>query len=162
MDSSSVWYGAVVRGDRNIVQIGRNSCIKDRAVINTVSELPTGLPANVVIGTNVSVGPAAVVTSSVLEDQVQIGAGAIVSEGCVVGKNSIVAAGAMLPAGTLIPANQFWAGHPATYQRDVSEEEVQALEAALALVKDVAREHAAEFLDHGFAYVEAEKAGIKP
>jgi len=143
-------------------QIGRKSAIKDRAVIDTVATLPSGFPANVVIGRFVSVGPGAVVTSSVLEDSVQIGAGAVVCEGCVVQKNSVVAAGSVVPAGTLIPSNQLWAGNPATFQRDVSEEEAAATLDQADLTADIAREHAAEFLDHGFAYVEAEKAGVRP
>ena len=162
LDSSSVWYGAVLKGDRNFIQVGRKSAIKDRAVVDTVSELASGFPASVIIGRFVTVGPGAVVTSSVLEDCVQIGAGAIVCEGCVVQKNSVIAPGSMVPAGTLIPANQLWAGNPAAYQRDVSEEEAAAVEVAADLTRDIAREHAAEFLDHGFAYVEAEKAGVRP
>ena len=82
-------------------------------------------------------------------------------EGCVIENHSIVAAGSVVPAGTLIPAGQFWAGNPAIYQRDVSEEEV--LEQADAAKKqwEVAEDHAAEFLPHGFSYVEAESTGAR-
>jgi len=157
-----VWYGAVLKGDRSFIQVGRKSAIKDRAVVDTVATLASGFPANVIIGRFCTVGPGAVVTSSVLEDCVQIGAGAVVCAGCVIQKNSVLAAGSVLPAGTLVPPNQLWAGNPASYQRDVSEEEAAAVEQEADLTRDVAREHAAEFLDHGFAYVEAEKAGVRP
>ena len=161
LTEASVWYGAVVRGDNNSVQIGVRSAIKDRAVIDTVASLSSGFPANVKIGREVTIGAGAVVTSSVIGDTVQIGMGAIICEGCVIENHSIVAAGAVVPAGTLIPAGQFWAGNPAIYQRDVSEEEV--LEQADAAKKqwEVAEDHAAEFLPHGFSYVEAESTGAR-
>jgi carbonic anhydrase/acetyltransferase-like protein (isoleucine patch superfamily) len=151
----------VVRGDNSSVQIGAKTAIKDRAVIDTVSSLSSGYPADVVIGRDATVGAGAVVTSSVLGNAVQIGNGAIVCEGCVIERNSIVAAGSVVSPGTLIPANQFWAGNPATYQRDVSEEEVQQQCERAEAVWATAEDHASEFLPHGFAYVEAENAGAR-
>ena len=158
-EGRSVWYGAVVRGDMNKVKIGVGSVIKDRAVVDTVASLPSGYPADVDIGRHCTVGAGAVVTSSVLKDGVQVGTGAIVCEGCVMETNCILAAGSVLPAGTLVPANQFWAGNPAVYQRDVEEEEAgQAAKNAVNMAAAASR-HADEMLPHGFAYVEAEKAG---
>lgn len=162
LDSASIWYGAVVKGDKNKVKIGVSSSIKDRAVVDTVTSLASGLPANVDIGRHVTIDAGAIVTSSVLGDHVQIGVGAIVCEGCVIENNSIVAAGSVVPACTYIPADQLWAGNPAVYQRDVEEEEVLQQAKACAFTVHSASEHAAEFLPHGFAHVEAERLGHTP
>ena len=159
---TSVWYGAVVRGDRNSVLLMPQCCIKDRAVVDTVASLPSGYPADTKIGIRSVVGAGAVVTSSVLKDNVLVGTGAIIGEGCVIEENSIIAAGSVLAPGTLVPANQFWAGNPATYQRDVDEEE-----AALSLQRaeqncELLRNHRDEFLPYGTMHVAAEKLGHEP
>ncbi len=159
---SAVWYGAVVRGDRNKVILMPQCCIKDRAIVDTVASLPSGYPADTKIGIRTVVGAGAIVTSSVLKDSVVIGTGAIVSEGCVIERNSILAAGSVLEAGTLIPANQFWAGNPAKYVRDVEEEEADLT--SKYAVENIAllHNHRDEFLPYGFSYVEAEKLGHEP
>jgi hypothetical protein len=48
-----VWYGAVLRGDKNKIKIGRQTNVQDRAVIGTVSNLDSGFPSNVDIGDQV-------------------------------------------------------------------------------------------------------------
>ena len=154
-----MWYGAVVRGDKSKVKIGVGSAIKDRAIVDTVASLSSGYPTDVDIGRHCTVGAGAVVTSSVLKDGVQVGTGAIVCEGCVIETHSILAAGSVLPAGTLIPAYQFWAGNPAVYQRDVDDEEAGQAAKNAEVAAAAASRHADELLPHGFAYVEAEKAG---
>lgn len=53
---SSVWYGAVIRGDLNTVTIGRCSAIKDRAVITTAKSVEGHVDAHVIIGDYVTVG----------------------------------------------------------------------------------------------------------
>ncbi len=49
-----IWYGAVLRGDKNKIKVGRLTNVQDRAVISTVANLNTGFPANVEIGDSVS------------------------------------------------------------------------------------------------------------
>lgn len=89
-DNSSVWYGAVIRGDLNPVTIGQKSNIQDRAIIH-VSKSSASLPTK--IGDLVSIGHRAVVHSAIIEDECIVGMGAIVTDGCVVSKNSYVAPG---------------------------------------------------------------------
>ncbi len=55
-DKVSIWYGAVIRGDRNSVKIGNCTNVQDHAVITTVSSLDTGFPAKVDIGHMVTIG----------------------------------------------------------------------------------------------------------
>ena len=117
-----------MRGDKNKIQIGSYTNIQDRAVISTVNELPSGFPAECKVGDYTTVGHGAMLTSCLVGDHCSIGAGAIVQEGSVVEKKSMVAAGAVVTPGTLIPSGQLWAGNPAKFIRDLSEEEIGEME----------------------------------
>ena len=156
-DQVSIWYGAVVRGDVNKVKIGPVTTVQDRAVVQAVSSLESGFGADVNIGGYCTIEKGAILTSCILEDNVQIGAGAIVAEGSVIGRNAVISAGAVVEAGTLVGANEFWAGNPAKFVRTVEEEESGTFEKLAVATAELAQEHAAEFLPHGFAYVKAEK-----
>jgi len=88
---SSVWYGAVVRGDTGPVRIGRNSNIQDNAVLHT------GPGLGVTVGDNVSIGHSAVVHGCTVGDGALIGMHATVMNGAVIGKGAVVGAGALVP-----------------------------------------------------------------
>lgn len=140
----------MVRGDKNKVRLGALSNIQDRAVISTVTSLASGFPSEVTIGSYVTIGQGALLTSCIVEDFVQVGAGAIIEEGSVVEKFAIVAPGAVVVAGTLVPAKQLWAGNPAAYIRDVSEEEEEHAEKSAKAISLLASDHSAEFLPFGY------------
>ena len=106
---ASVWFGAVVRGDRGAVHIGTNSNIQDRAV----------LTVGVTIGDGVTVGHGAMLSDCVVGDGALIGMGAIVQDGATVGAGAVVAAGAVVLPDTAIPANELWAGNPAVFKKKV-------------------------------------------
>lgn len=86
-----------------------------------------------------------------------IGQGAIVGSGCEIGRNTIIAAGAVVLPDTVVPDNQLWAGNPAKYIRDVTEEEVAFIEKSAESYAQLAEEHSDEFLPFGTVYQEAEK-----
>ena len=117
---SSVWYGAVVRGDTGAIRIGKNSNIQDNAVLHTGPNL------GVTIGKNVSIGHSAVVHGCTVGDGALIGMGAIILNGAVVGKNSMVAAGALVTSNTVIPDGALYMGNPAKFRRMLSDEEIAA------------------------------------
>ena len=105
---SSVWYGAVVRGDTGAIRIGKNSNIQDNAVLHTGPNL------GVTIGKNVSIGHSAVVHGCTVGDGALIGMHATVMNGAVVGKNAVVAAGALVLENTVgVPAKVREAASPA-------------------------------------------------
>ena len=111
---SSVWFGAVVRGDVNTIKIGRRTNIQDNATIHVTTALyPT------VIGDDVTVGHNAVIHGSIIAENVLIGMGAVVLDGCKIGKNSIIAANSVLLGGTEIPEGVLVAGNPAKIKRQV-------------------------------------------
>lgn len=103
---SSVWYGAVVRGDTGAIRIGKNSNIQDNAVLHTGPNL------GVTIGKNVSIGHSAVVHGCTVGDGALIGMHATVMNGAVVGKNAVVAAGALVLENTVVPDGMVAMGVP--------------------------------------------------
>jgi carbonic anhydrase/acetyltransferase-like protein (isoleucine patch superfamily) len=110
---SSVWFGAVLRGDFDTIEIGRGSCVQDNAVIHTAEALPT------VVGENVTVGHGAMLEGCVVEDGALIAMGAIVLQGARVGAGSLVAAGSVVKEGQEIPPGVVAAGVPAVVKKEV-------------------------------------------
>lgn len=92
--NSSVWYGAVLRGDLNAISIGNNSHIQDNAIIHVARNTLTGQPRPTVIGNNVTVGHAATVHAAEIGDNCLVGMGAVLLDGVKMEPGSLVAAGA--------------------------------------------------------------------
>ena len=111
--NSSVWFGAVLRGDINSIKIGKNSNIQDNAVVHT------GLTTPAVIGDGVTIGHSAVVHGAKIEDDVLVGMGAVVLDGAVVGEGSIIGAGAVVTEGTVIPKRSLVIGTPGKVVKEI-------------------------------------------
>jgi carbonic anhydrase/acetyltransferase-like protein (isoleucine patch superfamily) len=116
---SSIWFGCTVRGDVNVVRIGRNTNIQDNSVIH-VDHAQYGT----FIGDDVLVGHMCVVHACMIGDRAMIGMKACVMDGAVVEPEAMVAAGALVTPGKVVKSRQLWAGSPAKYMRDLSDEEV--------------------------------------
>lgn len=117
----SVWYGAVLRGDTNIIRVGENSNIQDQCVLHGDADWP------VLVGKRVTVGHGAILHGCQIGDDCLIGMAAVIMNGCVVGPESIVAGGTVLPPGTEIPRRSMVAGLPGKVRREVSQEEIDGL-----------------------------------
>ena len=74
-----------------------------------------------------TIGHGALLTSCTIGNRALIGQGAVVQEGAEVGNQSIIAAGAVVLPGTVIPAQQLWAGNPAVFVRNVTDDEMAGL-----------------------------------
>lgn len=138
---SSVWYGAVVRGDVNTITIGEGVSIGDRAMIHcsgVAGDHPT------VIGNNVVVGAGAIIHGAILEDDSMIGAGAQVLDTAIVQRHSIVQAGSLVGSGKVVKSGQMWGGVPAVYIRDLTLEEKNAISAIASDNAQWAKVHAVE------------------
>ena len=118
---ASVWFGAVMRGDADHLELGARSNLQDNAVVHA----DEGVPA--IIGEDVSIGHAAVVHGCRIEDGCLIGMNATVLNRAVVGARSLVAAGALVLEGTVIPPRSLVAGVPAKVRRELTDDEVEAL-----------------------------------
>ena len=115
-NDSSIWYGAVLRGDVGPITLGERVNIQDGAVLHATTNV-----SEVIIGNDVSVGHNAIVHGAIIGNNVLIGMGAIVMDNTVVPDGTIVAAGAVVLAGTVLEPG-IWAGIPARKVKDASEE----------------------------------------
>jgi gamma-carbonic anhydrase len=130
---ASIWYNCVLRGDVNRIRIGARTNIQDGSVLHVDSPKP-GHPEGhpTLIGEEVLIGHMAMVHGCILHDRSFIGLGSIVMDGCEVESGAMLAAGAMLTPGRRIPAGQLWAGRPAKYVRNLTEEEIASHEMGVA------------------------------
>lgn len=115
---ASVWFGSVLRGDRDRIRVGQNTSIQDLTVCHTDEGMP------LTIGSGVTVGHRCVLHGCTIEDDCLIGMGAIVMNGAVVGRGSVVAAGATILEKTVIPPFSLVAGVPGKIKRTFSEAEI--------------------------------------
>jgi carbonic anhydrase/acetyltransferase-like protein (isoleucine patch superfamily) len=116
-DDVSVWFGAVIRGDKDRISIGPGSNVQDNAVIHTT----TGFPVE--IGAEVSIGHGAILHGCSIRDRVLVGMGAILLNGVVVGEGSIIGAGAVITEGKEIPAHSLVLGVPGKVIRETTPEQ---------------------------------------
>ena len=105
---TSVWFGAVIRGDVNHIRIGENTNVQDNAVIHVTTN---GHPT--LIGHRVTIGHSAVIHACTLHNECLVGMGAVVLDGAVVETGSMVAAGALVSPGKIVTSGWLWAGVPA-------------------------------------------------
>jgi carbonic anhydrase/acetyltransferase-like protein (isoleucine patch superfamily) len=116
-EESSVWYGAVLRGDTEPIRIGARTNIQDGCVLHA----DPGYPA--VVGERCVVGHKAVVHGCEVGDGCLIGMNATILNGARIGEGSIVAAGAVVPEGREFPPGSLIAGVPARRSGEVTEEQ---------------------------------------
>src|SRR5213080_1952627 len=116
-EESSVWYGAVLRGDINRVVVGPRSNIQDNAVVH----IDTGYPTT--MGELVTVGHTAVVHACKIDNEVLVGMGAIILDDVEVGARSIIGANALVTIGTKIPPGSLVLGSPAKIRRQLTADE---------------------------------------
>jgi carbonic anhydrase/acetyltransferase-like protein (isoleucine patch superfamily) len=115
---SGIWYGCVVRGDVHRIRIGARTNIQDGTVVHVTRERFA-----CTIGSNVTVGHAAILHGCTLEDDSFVGMGATVMDGALVESGGMLAAGALLTPGKVVRKGELWAGSPAKFMRPLSEAE---------------------------------------
>jgi len=114
---SSVWYGAVLRGDINRIVVGHHSNIQDNAVLHLADDFAC------VIGNWVTVGHGAIVHACKVGDEVLVGMGAVILDGAVIGKQTIIGAKAVVTQGMKIPPGSLVLGAPAKIVRKLTPKE---------------------------------------
>jgi gamma-carbonic anhydrase len=117
--NSSIWFGAVVRGDMNNIRVGTNTNIQDRCVLHGVRD-----KYPVLIGNEVTIGHGAIIHGCNINDRVLIGMGAIILGGAIIGEESIVGAGALVVEDAVIPPRSLVVGSPAKIKRQVTDDEI--------------------------------------
>ncbi|MBU4609622.1 gamma carbonic anhydrase family protein [Achromobacter sp. GG226] len=114
----SVWPGAVIRGDNDLISIGNRSNVQEGAVLHTDPGIP------LTIGENVTVGHQAMLHGCTVGDGALIGIQAVVLNGAVIGKESLVGAGAIVTEGKVFPERSLILGAPAKVVRTLTDEDV--------------------------------------
>ena len=114
---SSIWYGAVLRGDINRICVGARSNIQDGSVVHVSDDQAA------IIGEDVTVGHRAIVHACRVENEVLIGMGAILLDGCHIGPRCIIAAGTVVPKGLIVPEGSLVLGTPGRIVRSLTAEE---------------------------------------
>ncbi|OFV93668.1 MAG: gamma carbonic anhydrase family protein [Acidobacteria bacterium RIFCSPLOWO2_12_FULL_65_11] len=122
-EESSIWMGAVVRGDVHRIRIGRRSNIQDGTIVHVMRDThPT------TVGDNVTIGHAVVIHGCTIEDQCLIGIGAIVLNGARIGSGSIVAAGTLIVEDMQVPPRSLVMGSPGKIKRQLTDEQVARIQ----------------------------------
>lgn len=134
---SSLWFGAVVRGDEHPVVIGARTNIQDLTVCHETSWI-----GPLTIGDDVTVGHRAILHGCTIGDRCMIGMGAILLDGCEIGAESIVAAGAVVPERMIVPPRSLVAGVPAVVKRALTESDLKRITKAAKHYVERAREYA--------------------
>ena len=119
---SSVWYGAVIRGDCSPITIGCGSNIQDNAVLHTELDRP------LTIGDSVTVGHGAIVHCSSVGSHTLIGMGAVLLDGAVIGDHCIIGAGAVVRENEVVPPGSMMVGVPARRVRELGPEQTALLD----------------------------------
>jgi carbonic anhydrase/acetyltransferase-like protein (isoleucine patch superfamily) len=120
-ENSSVWFGAVLRGDNETIRIGVNSNVQDGAVMHT----DPGFALEV--GANVSIGHQAMLHGCAVGDGSLIGIQAVILNAAVIGKGCLVGAGAVITERKVFPDGSLILGAPAKVVRELGAEERESL-----------------------------------
>jgi carbonic anhydrase/acetyltransferase-like protein (isoleucine patch superfamily) len=112
-DEVGVWFGAVLRGDNESIEIGARSNVQEGVMMHT----DPGFPLRV--GSGVTVGHHAILHGCTIGDDTLIGMGATVLNGARIGRNCLVGANALVTEGRNFPDNSLIVGAPAKVVREV-------------------------------------------
>jgi carbonic anhydrase/acetyltransferase-like protein (isoleucine patch superfamily) len=115
---ASVWFGAVLRGDNEWIELGERSQIQDNCTLHTDPGFP------MVIGSNCVIGHKAILHGCTIGDTTLVGMGATLLNGARIGTNCIVGAGALVTEGKTFPDNSLIVGAPARAIRTLDDKAI--------------------------------------
>jgi carbonic anhydrase/acetyltransferase-like protein (isoleucine patch superfamily) len=119
--SASVWFGAVLRGDNEWIEVGEGSNVQDNSTCHTDPGFP------LVIGKNVTVGHNVILHGCTLADDSLVGMGSIVMNGAKIGRGAVVGAGSVITEGKEFPDYSLIIGSPARVIRTLTPEQASAM-----------------------------------
>lgn len=118
---SSVWFGATLRGDNEVIEVGEGSNVQENCVFHT----DIGFP--LVIGTNCTIGHKVMLHGCTIGDNSLIGMGATILNGARIGKNCLIGAGALITENKEIPDGSLVMGSPGKVTRALDSEAIEGL-----------------------------------
>ena len=131
--NSSVWFGAVMRGDNEGLTLGAGANVQDQAVVHS----DIGYPVH--IGANVTIGHSAIVHGCKIGDGSLIGMGAIIQNGAVIGKGCLIGAGALVTEHKVIPDGSLVVGTPGRVVRQLDDQVIAGLLQSAQIYQNNAR-----------------------
>ena len=134
--NASVWFNAVLRGDRDVLTIGEDSNVQDGAILHTDPGIPLTL------GRAVTVGHLAMLHGCTIGDGSLVGIQATILNRAGVGRHCLIGAKALIPEGKVIPERSLVMGMPGKVVRELTDEEVAALEESARGYVENARRYA--------------------
>lgn len=123
-EDSSIWFGAVLRGDTDCIKIGKGSNVQENSVIHVDKNYPVN------IGDNVTIGHNAIIHGCTIGDNSLIGMGAILLNGSKIGENTLIGAGTLITENKEIPSGVLVVGNPGKIVRNLREDEILYLKKA--------------------------------
>ena len=133
---SSVFYGAVLRGDIETIQIGEGTNVQDGCIVHLADDL------GATVGAYCTIGHAAVIHACTVGDLCLVGMKAVILDGAEIGDECLIGAGALVTSRTKIPPRSLVLGSPAKVVRQLTEEEILFLRASAEKYITVSRAHA--------------------
>ena len=118
---ASVWFGAVLRGDNELILVGENSNVQDGSVLHTDRGVP------LTIGRNCTIGHKAILHGCSIGDNSLVGMGATILNHAKIGRNCLIGANALVTEGKLIPDNSLVMGAPGKVVRELDAEAIARL-----------------------------------
>ncbi|MGE3830095.1 MAG: gamma carbonic anhydrase family protein [Parvibaculaceae bacterium] len=118
---ASVWFGATLRGDNELILIGEGSNVQDGCVLHT------DMGAPLTVGANCTIGHQAILHGCTVGDNSLIGMGACILNYAQIGRNCLIGAKTLIPEGKVIPDNSLVMGAPGKVVREVTPEMAEQL-----------------------------------
>lgn len=120
-EGTTVWYGAVIRGDGDSIRIGKNTNIQDNTVVHVDPDNPVS------IGEGVTIGHSCIIHGCTIGDNCLIGMGSIIMNGAKIGDNCLVGAGALITENKEFPSGSKIIGSPAKMKSEVTEKDLELI-----------------------------------
>lgn len=130
---ANIWYNCVIRGDVAKIEIGENTNIQDGTIVhvsrpNHIANKTGADGGPTTIGKNVTIGHQCIIHAATIEDECFVGMGSILLDMARMEKNSMLAAGSLLTPGKTVKTGELWAGRPAKFMRNLTQEELDFME----------------------------------
>lgn len=122
--NAGIWFGAVLRGDNELIEIGEDSNVQEHTIMHTDPGFP------LTVGKGCTIGHRALLHGCTIGDNSLIGMGAIVLNGARIGANSLVGAGALVTEGKQFPDGSLIVGSPARVTRELGDAAIAGLRAS--------------------------------
>ena len=125
-EDTSVWFGAILRGDNELLRIGKGSNVQDGAMLHSDPGFPMTL------GDNVTVGHRVMLHGCTVGDGSLIGIGAVLLNGAKIGRHCLVGAGSLVTEGKEFPDGSMIIGSPAKVVRQLAPEQIEGMRRSAA------------------------------